>query len=165
MMKFIKVRDVQSPQRANSTDSGLDFFVPRDLTEITITWREKPWFHQVWDDTPIMIFPWEGALIPSWIKTIIEPWYDLVFDNKSWISTKRHLIIWAKVVDSSYRWEVHLHLINVWREVQVIKLWEKVAQWIIRKVELVTPEEITEKEFEECSNTTRGEGWFWSTWI
>ncbi len=43
-------------------------------------------------------------LIPSLIKTIIDPWYDLVFNNKSWIAAKKWLIIGAKVIDSSYRW-------------------------------------------------------------
>lgn len=165
MLKFIKTRDVKSPCRANSTDSGLDFFVPLDLTEVKITWYDTHKINQTWEDSPIIILPWEGALIPSWIKMIIEPWYDLVFENKSWVSVKKHLIIWAKVVDSSYRWEVHLHLINVWKVAQYIKLWEKIAQWILRKVELSNPEEITQEEFDENSNTTRWEWWFGSTWI
>lgn len=28
MFKFCKVRDVKTPNRANPTDAGLDFFVP-----------------------------------------------------------------------------------------------------------------------------------------
>lgn len=166
MMKFIKVRDVQAPQRANSTDSGIDFFIPRDLTEVSITWYESgPKTHQLMDNAPIIIMPNEWVLIPSGIKVIIEPGYDLVFDNKSGVSVKKHLIIGAKVVDASYRGEVHLHLINVGRDIQTVKLWEKVAQGIIRKVELVTPEEITQYEFDENLNTTRWDGWFWSTWV
>lgn len=166
MMKFIKVRDVQSPQRANATDSGLDFFVPRDLREVQITWYESgPKLHQLPDETPIILMPNEGVLIPSWISTIIEPGYDLVFENKSWVSVKKHLIIGAKVVDSSYRGEIHLHLINVGKDIQTVKLGEKLAQGILRKVELATPEEITEDEFNAESETERGSGWFWSTWI
>lgn len=165
MLKFIRTRDVQIPSRANDTDSGIDFFVPRDLSEVKITWYENPKFHAISDDTPIIIMPNEGVLIPSGIKTIIEPWYDLVFENKSWVSVKKHLVIGAKVVDSSYRWEIHLHLINVGKDIQVIRAWEKLAQGIIRKVELTTPEEITLEEFEASSNTIRGEGGFWSTWV
>lgn len=165
MMKFIKTRDVQSPQRANATDSGLDFFVPKDLIEVQLTGYDTWKMHSVGEDTPIILLPWEWALIPSGIKAIIEPWYDLVFDNKSWVATKKHLIIGAKVVDSSYRWEVHLHVINAGKVSRVINLWDKLAQGIIRKVELITPEEITVEEFEENSNTSRGEGWFWSTGV
>lgn len=165
-MKFIKVRDVQSPQRANATDSGLDFFVPKDLKEVKITGYESgPKIHQLPEDTPIILMPNEGVLIPSGIKTIIEQWYDLVFENKSWVSVKKHLIIGAKVVDSSYRGEIHLHLINVGRDIQTVKLGEKLAQGILRKVELVTPEEITDEEFNAESETERGAGGFGSTWV
>lgn len=165
MFKYIKTRNVQTPSRANDTDSGLDFFVPNDLQEVKITGYETQKLHSVSGDQWIILLPWEGALIPSGIKLCIETWYDLVFENKSGIATKQSLIVGAKVVDSSYRGEVHLHMINVGKEITVIKLWQKIAQWIIREVKLFTPLEITEDEFSELSNTDRWVGWFGSSGI
>lgn len=51
-------------------------------------------------------------------------------------------------------------MINCSDQVQEIKCGQKIAQGILRKVELVNPEEITEEEFESESNTDRGEGGF-----
>lgn len=166
MIQFLKIRDVKSPERWTKLSSGIDFFIPNDLKVWDI--KRTPLENNIWMEVPI--YEWEilipvneGVLIPSWIKTIIKPWFDLVFDNKSWVASKKWLIIWAKVVDSDYRWEVHIHLINTTNYTQKIKLWDKVAQAIIRKVELIEPYEITQEEFEKQRNTERGEGWFWST--
>jgi len=165
-LKFIKTRDVKSPTRANDTDSWIDMYVPNDLDSIKETPTED-------NDTVIeldeelncfYINPWKGLLIPTWIKTIIEPWFDLVFENKSWVSVKYGLVIGAKVVDSSYRGEIHIHVINTSDEVQYIEPWQKLAQAILRKVELDIPEEITEEEFEAQNNTNRWSWGFWSTW-
>ena len=167
MFKFIKIRDVKSPNRAHSSDSGIDFFIPNDLKVWDIKTDQENvtlpiYNNEKWDYFKIP--PNMGALIPSWIKWIISKWYDLVFENKSWVATKYLLTIWAKVVDSSYRWQIHIHLINNWQLSQMIYLWQKVAQWIIRKVENFIPEEITEDEFLENCDTDRWEWWFGSTW-
>ena len=31
-LKYCKIREVKSPARAHSTDAGIDFFVPENLT-------------------------------------------------------------------------------------------------------------------------------------
>jgi len=36
-IRFLKIRDVKSPERNNLTDSGIDGFVPYDLEEVKIT--------------------------------------------------------------------------------------------------------------------------------
>lgn len=163
-MKFIKIRDVKSPVRGNPTDSGIDFFVPNDLKSI----KRTPLLSKLGEEPREMgefeIKPGEGLLIPSWIKVILEPWKDLVFENKSWVASNKWLIIGAKVVDSSYRGEIHIHVINTSNEAMYFYAWEKLAQGIIRPVVLDTPEEITEEEYEKESNTDRGAGWFGSTW-
>lgn len=170
MMKFIKIRDVQAPTRAHPTDAGIDFFIPNSFPEdfeIKITWSEVPLTTRVYkteeNKWTIMIRPGQWVLIPSWIKVIIEPWYDMTFHDKSWFSTKKNMLVWAKVVDSSYRWEVHIHFINCSDQVQEVHTWDKVIQWIVRWVVLCTPEEISDEEFNNESNTDRGAGGFWST--
>lgn len=173
MLKILKVRDVKTPTRANNSDSWIDFFVPNMLNAVKIKttatqstywedWEDELVFNSMWK---LYLLPWQWILIPSWIRTIIQEWYDLVLQNKSWVAVKKWLIIWAQVIDSSYRWEIHLHLINTSRFKQIINLWEKITQWILRKVELNNPEEITEEEFEKYSNTERWTWGFWSTWV
>lgn len=170
MIKILPVRDVKLPVRANKSDSGIDFFVPNELDSVKVTPSEIfPNEFVIPKETrnsekALIIEPWKGLLIPSWIKTIIEEGYDLVFENKSWVSTKYGLVIGAKVVDSSYRWEVHLHLINTTTKNVIIYLGQKIAQGILRKVENAVPEVITKEKFEKQSNTARGEGWFASSW-
>jgi len=165
MIKFIKCRDVKSPERWYSTSSWIDFFIPEDLTSIKIT-PQYAWsfWYRTFDSNWIMfVAAWEWLMIPSWIKTIIKPWFDMVLENKSWVAVKQWLVIWAKVIDSEYRWEIHLHIINTSNTFQMLKLWQKITQWIVRKVELIDMEEITEKEFNE-DTTERWQGGFWSTW-
>lgn len=160
MIKFVKCRDVKSPERWHKTSSWIDFFIPNDLGVIKRTPNLTKKEFVNWE---IAILPWEGLMIPSWIKTIIKPWYDLVLENKSWVAVKQGLIIWAKVIDAEYRWEIHLHIINTSNFIQIIKLWQKITQWICRKVELIEMEEISNYEFDK-NQTERWEWWFWSTW-
>ena len=63
-MKFSKVREVKTPQRANLTDAGIDFFVPEDQSTISLT-------------------PGESCLIPSGIKVNVPEGYALIAFNKS----------------------------------------------------------------------------------
>jgi dUTP pyrophosphatase len=94
---------------------------------------------------------------------IIPTWFDMVFDNKSGMASRYGLVIGAKVIDASYRWEVHMHLINTWSLPQKIYRGQKVAQGIIREVILWAPEEISQGEFSTEEDTMRGEGGFGST--
>lgn len=163
---FTKLRDVKSPTRAHDTDSGIDFFIPNSFPEdfeIKITPNGAIDMTRKFLAHKLLIRPGQGVLIPSGIAAVIEPWYDLVLDNKSWVATKWWFVVGAKVVDSSYRGEIHLHLINVSDQIQELELGQKVVQGIIRKVELSNPVEITAEEFEAESNTDRGAGGFGST--
>lgn len=164
MMKYLKVRSVKDPCRANDTDSGIDFFVPDNLEFVKITPQIPYDGAGAVIGNKIEILPGCWALIPSGIKMVIEPWYDLVFNNKSWVAVKQGLIVGATVVDSSYRGEAHLHLINTSNVTQYVELGQKITQGIIRKVELCVPMRITNGEFLEHSDTERGTGGFGSTW-
>lgn len=167
VIKFFQCKDVKKPERAHNSDSWIDFFVPNDLLWVKVTpeicspWRKVAECHD-WSKE-LLIMPGEWLLIPSWIHMIIPEWYDLVFENKSSIASKYNLMIWAKVVDSSYRGEVHLHIVNVWAYKQTIKLGQKIAQGIVRKVELCKMEEVDKAEFDSYCNTERGVGGFGST--
>lgn len=106
-----------------------------------------------------------NMLFPDWTEIIwVDSSFDLVFNNKSWIATKKNLIIWASVVDEAYRGEMHLHLINASKFDVSIEIWDKIVQWIVRPVSIVMPKEVNIEVYEELSDTSRGEWWFGSTW-
>ena len=67
-MKISKIRDVKTPTRANSTDAGIDFFIPNDYEGET------------------EIFPGRSCLIPSGVKVNVPEGFALVAFNKSFES-------------------------------------------------------------------------------
>ena len=164
---ILKTREVESPRRWTLQSSWIDFFIPTDLTinDVKFTPLSDPISTKsITKDKKLYIAPGEGLMIPTGIKMIIKDGFDLVFDNKSWIAVKKWLVIWAKVIDSDYRWEVHIHLINTSNYIKSVKLWDKVAQAILRKVYNDDPKIINQDQFDKFLDTERGEGWFWSTW-
>lgn len=141
MIKFKKVRDVKSPERAHSTDSGIDFYVP-------IWW----WRLILW---------WENVIIPLWIIVELPKGFDLTFTNKSGIASKTWLITWACLIDNWYRGELALNLINTSKYSVEIKEWQKIIQGVIRAIEYFPLEEVVKLG----EITERWKWWFWSTWI
>lgn len=174
MLKFLKVRDVKSPTRGTKTSSGIDFYIPENLKGEDL--KYTPTNAKFIPDGKVQLKDWEihipwgtWVLIPSWLKVVLEggndyETYDLVLIGKSWVSIKTNLLVWASVIDNDYRWEFNFHLINPWVNEVVIKLWDKIIQWIIRKVSLDSLVEIDTEEFEKYNSTERWAGWFWSTW-
>lgn len=151
-MKFTKIRDVKSPQRANSTDAGIDFFIPND-----------------WDDTDLMhehktLLPGQSVLIPSGIKVNVPEGFALVAFNKSGVATKKGLQVGACVVDCGYQGEVHVHLTNVGGVTCHIEPGAKIVQFLL--LPLGSPEihEVTE-DLLYAETSTRGEGGFGSSGV
>ena len=172
-LKFTKVRDVKSPVRWTSVSSWIDFFIPNHLepedVKLTPTVNGLRLIPQdiVWNEK-IYIPAWCWILIPSWIKVLMD-WdvdgtYEMVLYNKSWVAVKYNLLVWANVIDNDYRGEFNIHLINASNEQVILEFGQKIVQWIIRKVYLPEPEEISNEDYELNANTERGEWWFWSTW-
>lgn len=148
MLKIYKTRDVKTPERAHSNDSGIDFFLPNNIE--------------------VRIAPWGNVKIDLWVKVSIPEGYDLTMVNKSWIASKTWLITWACLVDNGYDWELVLNLINTTKFEVALKPWQKIIQGVVRKVEYFGVEEVDELEFNaEISkkNNERWTGWFGSTWL
>lgn len=147
-MKFIKTRDVKSPERANPLDSWIDFYVPMDVETITVK-------------------EWDNIKIKLWIKIVIPKWYDFQFVNKSGVASKTWMILWAQLVDRGYNWELILNLIWTSKIDRTIEPWMKIIQWVIRPVSLILPEEVSEVDlYTEWAkeDSTRWIGGFGSTW-
>jgi len=189
-----KVRDVKTPKRANPTDSWIDLYIPNDIRDLYnaencvytpknyITDEEQKELKKKYFDIStwkIIIPAWYWLLIPSWLRMVLlkeEDWelrevwldnnetIDIVAHNKSWVATKKNLIVWAQVIDEPYRWEVHIHLINSSKFDVEIEVWEKIIQVIVRKLIACNTKELTEDEYKKFENTSRGSGWFGSTW-
>lgn len=159
-MKFAKVRDVKSPVRGTAKSAGIDFFVPNDCM-------------------PFRLFPQCDILIPSGIKANIPENMMLMAAEKSGIVTSAEavtragrtpkdsaynsvIVIGAKIIDEDYQGEIHIHLVNVGREIVTINPGTKIAQFILVPVSYDELEEVPENEL-FTNSTERGEGGFGST--
>lgn len=174
--RFIKVREVVSPNRANPNDAGLDFYVPTNLVSEDI--HAKNEFDSDGYDLDvhfgeafvrhIALKPGHRILIPSGIRGLLEPRDSMLMAaNKSGISTKQGLIYTAEIVDSPYTGEIHIGIYNTSHEVQVIEAGTKLVQFIHVPIYLTEPEEVIKEEFDEDASTwgTRGNKGFGSTGI
>lgn len=172
--RFIKVREVVSPNRANPNDAGLDFYVPTNLTSEDI--HSKNWFDSGGYDLDIpfsehfvrhiALQPGHRILIPSGIKGLLEPRDSMLMAaNKSGISTKKGLIYTAEIVDSPYTGEIHIGIYNTSHEFQIIEAGTKLVQFIHVPIYLTEPEEVTHEEFYNDAQYwgTRGNNGFGST--
>lgn len=142
MLKIAKTRPVKTPARGTPGSAGYDFFVPED-------------------QPTTILAPGTSILIKSGIKMMIPDNLVGIFFNKSSIGQKG-IIVGAQVVDSDYRGEIHLNVINTSHENYVIKPGQKLTQMIIQEFQKYTFMEISEDVF-DVDLTERGAGGFGST--
>jgi len=145
-MKISKIRDVKTPIRANSTDAGIDFFIPND-------WN---------NGEPLWLSPGQQALIPSGVKVNVPEGYALIAFNKSGIATKKQLMAGAAVVDEGYQGELHIHVINTGSAVQRLIAGDKIMQFILIPVSYDSVDVVDESEL-FTDESARGSGGFGST--
>lgn len=106
----------------------------------------------------VAVEPMERAQISIGIAMEIpEGYVGLVWD-KSGLSHKFGIKTLGGVIDSGYRGEIKVGVVNLGKEKYIFEKGHKVAQMIIQKKE--TPELV---EVEELSNSERGHGAFGST--
>ena len=142
-MRLAKTRDVKTPTRANSTDAGIDFFIPNTAQPFTIK-------------------PGEASLIPSGIKVDVPVNHALVAFNKSGIASKKQLIVGACVVDCGYQGEIYINMQNIGREEQVLLPGDKIVQFALLQLGDPMVTEVKEEElYTDVSD--RGEGALGST--
>lgn len=137
---FEKVADVKTPSYGTPGSAGLDFYIPDGAAPGLLAVR-----------------PLESIIIPSGIKCKIPEGYCGVFLNKSSVA-KLGLIVGAQVIDSDYRGEVHLHIINASDRVVILEPGQKIAQMLIMpagRAQLV--------EGPVAADTERNSGGFGST--
>ena len=170
--KFVRVRDVHVPTRANQGDAGIDFYVPNDLTVDDLIKCNTNTYIGNWSITDnniqvpsnevyglinevdnlchILIGPHATCVIPSGIRGILEPEASMLQANdKSGVSSKKKLKVTASIIDSPYTGEIHHVVFNTTNEIVEIDLGEKLVQYIHIPLYLTQPEEISDSEFKE----------------
>tara|TARA_Y100000114_G_C11546326_1_gene225041 strand:+ start:113 stop:571 length:459 start_codon:yes stop_codon:yes gene_type:complete len=117
-VRVFRIRpNAKLPNRAHSTDAGMDFFYCPESTGIT------------------GIEPGQSVLLPTGIKMEVPQGYMLQVMNKSGIASKRSLITGACVVDEGYTGEIFVNLHNVGNKTNFVEAGEKIAQGVFVKIE------------------------------
>ena len=111
-------------------------------------------------DAPVTIGPGETVWIPTGLALEVPKGCAGLVYARSSMGVKRGLAPANKVgvVDSDYRGEIRVVLLNHGKETQTVEHGERVAQFLITPV--LTP---AYEEAEELSDTNRGSGGFGST--
>ena len=137
-IKMQKVADVPTPSYAHKGDAGVDLYSTEDC----------------------VLKPMERKLIPTGLKLEIPHGYEGQVRPKSGLAIN-HGISHANsvgTIDSSYRGEIKIPVINLSTETYRIEKGKKIGQLIFAKVE-----EAVFEETEQLSETTRSENGFGST--
>lgn len=96
--------------------------------------------------------PWERRLFPTNIWCEIPIWFYGRVAPRSGMAYKIWIHTLAGVIDSGYRGDIWVILINLWQEAYEVLPGDKIAQFIITpcetKVERVEVEELDESERE-----------------
>lgn len=100
------------------------------------------------------------SLIPTGIAIALPDGYEAQIRPRSGLALKFgiSLVNTPGTIDSDYRGEINLIMINFGKEDFTVKRGDRIAQMVINKIEI--PELI---EVEELNNTERGKGGFGST--
>ncbi|MFA7208896.1 MAG: dUTP diphosphatase [Parcubacteria group bacterium] len=130
--------DAKIPQYAIAGDAGMDFFSLEDLE----------------------LRPMERSACRTGIAMQIPDGYVGLIWDKSGIAIKSGIKVLGGVIDSGYRGEVKIGLVNLSQETYKIGKGDKIAQMLIQKVE--NPEVI---EVGGLDETERGNGGFGSTGV
>lgn len=111
-------------------------------------------------DTPITLKPLERYMVPTGLSIELPQGYEAQVRPRSGLAVKKGLtcLNTPGTIDSDYRGEIRVILINLSNEVQVIEPSERVAQMVIAAYEQISWETV-----EVLSDSERGKGGFGST--
>lgn len=112
--------------------------------------------------TPITLMPMERTLIPTGLRIALPVGYEAQVRPRSGLALKHGLTVCNSpgTVDSDYRGEIGVILINLGDKPYKLSPGERIAQLIIAKYEQIKWESTT---LEGLNKTERGEGGFGHT--
>jgi dUTPase len=171
-LRFFVCGPTDPPRRDDGYDAGFDIMCPhfteqfcKDLTEKNpgqpVRWSIVGG-GQIDEKDPdrgfyIQINPHQDILIPTYLKTRFDKGWVLECMNKSGVATLQKLDKGAEVIDSSYEGICHVHLTNTSDIPQFVSFGQKLAQFVIKKID-PEPAEVWYDEsleyFKELKNTT-----------
>jgi dUTP pyrophosphatase len=128
--------DAVIPNIAHEGDAGCDLFAVEGL----------------------VLQPGERGQVPTGLALELPLGYVALIWDKSGLSHKAGIKTLGGVIDSGYRGECMIGVINLGAEAYTFEKGHKIAQMLIQKVETPSFEEVL-----ELSDTSRGDGGFGST--
>ena len=111
---------------------------------------------------PVKLKPLQRALIPTGLYIELPQGFEAQVRPRSGLAIKKGLSLLNTpgTIDSDYRGEIKIILINLSNETAQVHHGERIAQMIINEYETVTFVEV-----DELSETTRGDGGFGHTGV
>lgn len=135
-LKIVKCADVHTPKYANATDAGLDLCAAEDM----------------------VIEQGQRVLVNTGLRMEFPDGYVGLIWDRSGISTKHGISTLAGVIDSGYRGEIKVALINLGQGAFTVEKHMRIAQMLFQRVDRAEIELV-----EDLSETERGSGGFGST--
>ncbi|MBE6045812.1 MAG: dUTP diphosphatase [Clostridiales bacterium] len=111
---------------------------------------------------PVIIEPGERKMIPTGLFMEFEPGYEVQIRARSGLAAKHGigLVNGVGTIDSDYRGEIIVALINLGQDAFAVENGDRIAQMVISPVVQAEIEPV-----EELSDTVRGTGGFGSTGV
>ena len=111
-------------------------------------------------ESPVELKPLERTLIPTGLFIELPKGYEAQIRPRSGLAVKKGLTLLNTpgTIDSDYRGEIKIIIVNLSDQIQVIDKGERIAQMIISKYETIEWEEA-----QELGETQRGAGGFGHT--
>jgi dUTP pyrophosphatase len=110
--------------------------------------------------TPLLLKPLERRMVPTGLYIELPRGYEAQVRPRSGLALKQGITCLNSpgTVDSDYRGEIKIVLINLSGENQVINPGDRIAQMVVQKVERIYWQQVT-----VLTETVRNEGGFGST--
>ena len=139
-VKVVREKGVELPKYETESSAGMD--VRANIKE------------------PITLKSLERILIPTGLKVAIPEGYEIQVRPRSGLAIKHGITMLNTpgTVDSDYRGELKVIVVNLSNEAYTIEPNERIGQFVLNKIE-----QIEFIEVEELDSTERGEGGFGHT--
>lgn len=113
-------------------------------------------------ESPITLHPMERTLVPTGIRIELPEGYEAQVRPRSGLALKHGITVLNTpgTIDSDYRGELNVLLVNLSNDDFVVNAGERVAQMVIARHETATWEEV-----EALDETERGEGGYGHTGV
>jgi dUTP pyrophosphatase len=160
IVEILKKDELIIPKYANPGDSGCDVYAELNTINEKFMFDAEISGKTKTDITSITISPGGRALIPTNIFVAIPENYEIQVRPRSGLALKQGITVLNTpgTIDSGYRNEIGVILLNTSNKDVVINDGDRIAQLVLMKVE-----KIEWKEVNKLSDTDRGLGGFGSS--